>query len=58
MDKNRVEGAAQKGQGKAKEALGALTGDAKLKADGRKDRAAGGLKNAVGGAKDALRGKT
>ncbi len=40
-----------------KEAAGKLTGDAKLQADGKADKAAGKIQNAVGGVKDALRGK-
>lgn len=55
MDKQRIDGAAQKGQGRVKEAVGKLTGDAKLQSEGKADRAAGGVKNAIGGAKDAIR---
>ena len=56
MDKMRAEGAGQKMAGKAKEAAGKLTGDAKLQAEGKADKAGGAVKNAVGGVKDALRG--
>lgn len=55
MDKNRIEGAADKAKGSMKEAAGKLTGDAKLKAEGKMDKAKGAMKNAVGGAKDAMR---
>lgn len=55
MDKQRVEGAARKGEGRVKEAVGKLTGDAKLRSEGKADRVAGSVKNAVGGAKDAVR---
>ena len=34
---------------------GKATGDAKLKAEGEADKAAGKVQNAVGGAKDAVR---
>jgi uncharacterized protein YjbJ (UPF0337 family) len=57
VDKNRVEGAAKNMGGKIKEAAGKLTGDEKLKADGRMDQAEGKVQNAVGGVKDALKGK-
>lgn len=55
MDKMRAEGAGQKMAGKAKEAVGKLTGDAKLKTEGQADQAAGTVKNAVGGMKDAVK---
>jgi uncharacterized protein YjbJ (UPF0337 family) len=57
MDKDRVEGAAQRAKGVLKETAGKITGDAKLKAEGKADKAAGAARNAVGGAKDALRDK-
>ena len=55
MDKDRIEGAANQAKGAVKEAVGKLTGDAKLKAEGAADKAAGKVQNAVGGAKDAVR---
>jgi uncharacterized protein YjbJ (UPF0337 family) len=55
MDKDRIEGAAQKAKGAVKEAAGKLTGDAKLQAEGKADKAAGTVRNAVGGLKDSLR---
>jgi uncharacterized protein YjbJ (UPF0337 family) len=36
---------------------GKVAGDAKLKAEGKADKAAGKVQNAVGGMKDTLRGK-
>ena len=57
VDKNRVEGAADKAKGSVKEAAGKVTGDSKLKAEGKADKAGGAVKNAVGGAADALKGK-
>ncbi len=57
VDENRVEGAAKNMGGKIKEAAGKLTGDEKLKADGRMDQAEGKVQNAVGGVKDALKRK-
>jgi uncharacterized protein YjbJ (UPF0337 family) len=55
MDKDRVEGAATNLKGKIKEAAGNVTGDAKLKSEGRADQVAGKVQNAVGGVKDAIR---
>ena len=55
MDRDRVEGAAKNLGGKAKEAAGKVTGDEKLKAEGRADQMSGKIQNAVGGAKDAVR---
>ena len=54
-DHDRVEGAAKNMGGEIKEAAGKLTGDEKLKADGRADQAEGKIQNAVGGLKDTLR---
>ena len=56
-DHDRIEGAATNMGGKAKEAAGKLTGDEKLKAEGRADQVKGKVQNAVGGVKDALRDK-
>jgi len=56
MDKDRVEGAAQKTGGRIKEAAGKATGDSKLEMEGKKDKTVGGVKNAVGGMKDKARG--
>ena len=54
-DQDRIEGAAKNMGGKLKEAAGKLTGDEKLKAEGRADQVAGKVQNAVGGVKDALK---
>lgn len=55
MDKDRVAGSAKQAKGAIKEAVGKVTGDAKLKADGKADKTAGKIQNAVGGVKDAAR---
>lgn len=55
-DHDRIEGAAKNIGGKIKEAAGKITGDEKLKAEGRADQVAGKVQNAVGGVKDALKG--
>ncbi|MDP1913631.1 CsbD family protein [Brevundimonas sp.] len=54
-DHDRVEGAAKNLGGNIKEAAGKLTGDEKLKAEGRADQVEGKVQNAVGGMKDTLR---
>ena len=54
-DHDRVEGAAKNLGGNIKEAAGKVTGDEKLKADGRAEQVEGKVQNAVGGLKDTLR---
>ena len=56
-DKDRIEGAAKNIGGKIKEGIGNLTGDEKLKAEGKADQIEGKAQNAIGGIKDTLRGK-
>ena len=55
MDKDRIAGAAKQAKGATKQAVCKLTGDAKLKAEGAAEKAAGKIQNAVGGVKDAAR---
>ena len=55
MDKDRMKGAAKNTTGKMKEAAGKMTGDTKMQAEGKMDRAAGKARNAIGGAKDAMK---
>jgi uncharacterized protein YjbJ (UPF0337 family) len=55
MDKDRIEGTAKQAKGAVKEGLGKITGDAKLQAEGKADKAAGKVQNAIGGVKDAVR---
>jgi uncharacterized protein YjbJ (UPF0337 family) len=59
MDKDRIAGAVKEVKGAAKEAIGSATGDAKLRADGRADKAEGKIQNAFGRVKapvlDALK---
>jgi len=55
MDKERIKGSAQQQKGAAKEGLGKILGDEKLKAEGKMDKAEGKIRNTVGGAKDAVR---
>jgi len=55
MDSDRIEGAAKQAKGAIKEVAGKITGDEKLKAEGRADKVEGKVQNTVGGAKDAVR---
>jgi uncharacterized protein YjbJ (UPF0337 family) len=55
MDRDRIEGIGHQVKGAAKDAAGRLTGDAKLKSEGKAEKFAGKVQNAVGGAKDALK---
>lgn len=55
-DHDRIDGAAKNLGGKAKEFVGKITGDEKLKAEGKADQVSGKIQNAVGGLKDSLRG--
>ena len=55
MDENRFEGAARKVGGKVEGALGDLTGDSKLQADGAVDKLSGTAQNAYGKAADTVR---
>ena len=57
MDKDRIRGAANQAKGAVKETAGKILGDAKLKEEGKADRATGKIQNLVGGLKDTLRGK-
>ncbi|MGQ2990951.1 MAG: CsbD family protein [Brevundimonas sp.] len=54
-DHDRIEGAAKNIGGKIKEGVGKITGDEKLKAEGRADQVEGKVQNTVGGIKDAVR---
>jgi uncharacterized protein YjbJ (UPF0337 family) len=55
MDKDRIKGLGDQAKGAAKEVVGKMTGDAKLRAEGSADKVKGKIENAVGSAKDALR---
>lgn len=57
MDKDRIAGAAKKVKGSVKEGIGKALGDAKLRGEGKADKAEGKIQNAVGGLKDAVREK-
>jgi uncharacterized protein YjbJ (UPF0337 family) len=53
MDKERIRGAAQ--QVSIKDIAGKVMGDAKLRAEGKADKAEGKIRNTVGGFKDSVR---
>ena len=55
MDKDRVDGLGKKVAGSVKEAIGKVTGDTKLEAEGAAQKTAGTAQNAVGGIKDSAR---
>jgi uncharacterized protein YjbJ (UPF0337 family) len=55
MDKDRIAGSAKEAKGSVKEVFGRVTGDAKLQADGKADKAKGKIQNAIGSVKDAVR---
>ncbi len=54
-DQDRIDGSLKNIGGKIKEAAGNVTGDEKLKAEGKADQVAGKVQNAVGGVKDTVR---
>ena len=58
MDKDRNKGSAHEVKRAVKEAVGKVTGDKKIQAEGAGEKAAGKVQNAVGGAKDAVRDAT
>jgi uncharacterized protein YjbJ (UPF0337 family) len=55
MDKDRIEGAAKQVKGTIKEAIGKVTGDTKVEAEGVAEKAAGKVQSGVGNAKDTVR---
>jgi uncharacterized protein YjbJ (UPF0337 family) len=55
MDKERIQGMAQQAKGAMKEAAGKITGDEKLKAEGKMEKAEGKARDVVGGIKDTLK---
>ncbi len=55
MDKDRIEGSAKQAKGAIKEGVGKVLGDAKLKAEGKEDKADGKIQNAIGSLKDTFK---
>lgn len=54
MSKERIEGAAQKAVGVAKQTIGKALGNERLQVQGIADKVAGAAKETVGKAKDAI----
>ncbi|MBB4200334.1 CsbD family protein [Rhodoblastus sphagnicola] len=55
MNKDRIVGTAKQAKGALEEAAGKVLGDAKLVAEGQRDKVEGKVQNAAGGVKDALK---
>jgi len=55
MHKDEVKGAGKQVKGAVKDAVGGLTGNERLQAEGKLDKAAGKVQQEVGKAKDASR---
>jgi uncharacterized protein YjbJ (UPF0337 family) len=55
MDKDRIDGAGKQVKGAVKDAAGKLTGDHKLQAEGKVDKAAGKVQSEVGKVKHDVR---
>ena len=58
MDKEHVKGAADKVKGSVKDAVGGLTGDTELQAEGKIDKAKGEAHTIAGNVKDAAKDLT
>ncbi|SEE41365.1 Uncharacterized conserved protein YjbJ, UPF0337 family [Rhizobiales bacterium GAS191] len=54
MDTDRIAGATKEAKGAIREMAGKITGNEKLKAEGKADKIAGKVQNAFGQAKDNL----
>jgi uncharacterized protein YjbJ (UPF0337 family) len=55
MDKEHIKGMAQKAEGSIKDAAGRVTGNDRLQAEGKADKAAGTAREKVGDLKDGAR---
>jgi uncharacterized protein YjbJ (UPF0337 family) len=55
MNDEHIKGAADKAKGAVKDAVGGLTGDSKLQAEGKLDKAKAAAHNIAGDVKDALK---
>ena len=58
MDKDHIKGAAHQVTGAVKDTVGKVTGDTKMQAEGKLDKAKGSARNVVGDVKDAARDAT
>ena len=55
MDKDRIDGAGKQIKGAVKDAAGKLSGDRRLEAEGKVDKAVGKVQSEVGKVKDDVR---
>lgn len=55
MDKEHIKSAADKASGSIKEGIGKVTGNEKLEAEGKFDKAKGEAREVVGDVKDAMK---
>jgi uncharacterized protein YjbJ (UPF0337 family) len=55
MDEHRIAGSVTNLGGKIKDAVGGLTGDSKMQAEGKAEQVSGQVRNAYGSAKDVVR---
>jgi len=55
MHKDNAEGAGKQVKGDIKDAVGTLTGDENLRADGQADKAEGKVQDKIGDIKDGIR---
>jgi len=58
MDKEHIKGAADTVKGAVKDTVGKVTGDTKMQAEGKLDKAKSSARNVVGDVKDAARDAT
>jgi uncharacterized protein YjbJ (UPF0337 family) len=58
MDREHVKGTADKAKGAIKDTAGKMTGDTKMQAEGKLDKAKGAARKVVGVVKDAARDGT
>jgi len=58
MDREHVKGTADKAKGAIKDTAGKMTGDTKMQAEGKLDKAKGAARKVVGDVKDAARDAT
>ena len=56
MDKDKIDGAAKQAKGSVKEAIGKLTGNTKVQAEGTAEKAAGKVQSTSGKVKYKARG--
>jgi uncharacterized protein YjbJ (UPF0337 family) len=58
MDREHIKGTTEKAKGAIKEAAGKMTGDEKLRAEGKLDKAKGAAHKAAGDIKEAVKETT